>query len=98
MDQIPASIERFFTPDSRLRVMPAKPAPRRLVLRWIAAQTVGPEEKLAEVDLNLRLRRYHEDTAMLRRYMVDLGIIARDPAGRDYTLAPIKEETDGDPS
>jgi hypothetical protein len=84
MSQIPDTITRFFTPEGQLRTIPAKAAPREAVLTWIAAQIITPGESLDEVTLNLRLRQFHEDVAMLRRYMIDARLLLRDPSGRNY--------------
>ena len=74
--------------------MPAKQGVRTELLRWVASQTVHPGEILTEVDLNLRLRQFHEDPAMLRRYMIEQGLLRRDPSGKDYRLP---EELDQKP-
>lgn len=78
-------ILRFFT-DSRLNALPARPAERHAVMLHIRDQVLAAEESLREDQLNERLAVIHEDVALLRRYMVDHGLVHRDAAGTDYRL------------
>ena len=66
-----------FVRDDRLREMPARAAPRLIVLRWLAEQ-LEPGRRYAEREVNERLGRHHPDHAMLRRYLVDHGLLERD--------------------
>jgi hypothetical protein len=68
-------------PDGLLSSMPAKPARRLLVLRQIAGDLpVGVE--LDEFSVNQALRRYDDDVATLRRYLVDAELLIRPRPGR----------------
>jgi hypothetical protein len=60
-----------------LREMPARAGPRSIVLRWLA-EDFEPERRYPEPEVNDLLRRHHPDYAMLRRYLVDHGLLARD--------------------
>ncbi|MDR2973900.1 MAG: DUF2087 domain-containing protein [Propionibacteriaceae bacterium] len=86
MSQIPDSIARFFTTEGQLRTVPAKAAPREAVLTWLTSEVMRQGETLDEPTLNLRLRRFHLDAAMLRRYMIEQGLLVRDPSGANYRL------------
>jgi hypothetical protein len=57
--------------------MPARPAPRGIVLRWLA-ERFEPGRRYPEREVNELLRRSHPDNAMLRRYLVDHGLLERD--------------------
>jgi hypothetical protein len=57
--------------------MPARPAHRLIVLRWLA-ERFEPGRRYAEREVNELLRRSHPDHAMLRRYHVDHRLIERD--------------------
>jgi hypothetical protein len=62
--------------DGRLLRIPAKRADRLVVLDRLAqAFDVGVRYKEREV--NARLRRFHDDVAALRRYLVDEGFLDR---------------------
>lgn len=66
----------YYTPDGRLRALPAQSGKTEAVLRpMLAAFELG--ERYAEPEVNERLSRYHEDVALLRRYLVDLGLLRR---------------------
>jgi len=87
MSQIDPILERFVTSQGQLRAIPRKQGARLVLLQWLARQVVGPDESLSEAELGRRLRRFHQDVAMLRRYMVDYAVLERDPNGQRYRLA-----------
>jgi len=57
--------------------MPARPAHRLIVLRWLADRFEAGR-RYPEREVNDLLRRHHPDHAMLRRYLVDHALLARD--------------------
>lgn len=72
-------IEQFFNPDGTLISIPAKPAKRLAVLHRIA-QEFSPGDKYPEKELNAIIAKYHDDTAAIRRYMIENRILERDSA------------------
>jgi hypothetical protein len=56
--------------------MPARPAARLIVLRWLA-ERFEPGRRYPEREVNELLGRSHADFAMLRRYLVDHGLLER---------------------
>ncbi|MBF4589847.1 DUF2087 domain-containing protein [Curtobacterium sp. VKM Ac-1395] len=80
-------IERFLR-DGRIQRYPSNPSERAELLRWVAERTLTNGEVLSERDINERLRPVDDDTARLRRYLVDLGVVERTPSGSDYRLRP----------
>ncbi len=73
-------VRRYLNRDGSLRQMPAKRGPRLLVLAHIAHRIpVGVE--LKESAVNDALRPVSTDVAMLRRALVDEGMIERWPPG-----------------
>lgn len=81
---------KVFVIDGRITQIPTASAKRRILLDWLAQEfEVG--RRYSEAMVNLTLGRYHQDTAALRRYMVDEGILDRD-AGQYWrsggTVAP----------
>ena len=67
---------RNFVVDGRLVRLPARYEQKRVVLGYVARRF---EEGRAydEREVNALLREFHEDTAALRRYLVDWGLLER---------------------
>ncbi|MCO1337906.1 hypothetical protein BJH93_03220 [Kocuria polaris] len=76
-------IERF-REGRRIVQFPASPAERRELLEWVAAEALAPGEELSEKQVNERLAEFHADTALVRRYLVDHGLLARSRDGSVY--------------
>ena len=77
MDADVEKIEQFFREDGTLISIPAKSSKRLAVLYRIAGQfTAGT--KYSEKELNEIVARFHEDTAAIRRYMIENHIMERD--------------------
>jgi hypothetical protein len=75
------SVLRHYFRDGRLREIPAKHAKRVMVLSRLALEfDVGV--RYSEGQVNDVLRRFHDDHASLRRYLVDEGFLSRD--GGEY--------------
>ena len=70
-------IDQFFNPDGTLISIPAKSAKRIAVLHRIA-QELSPTTRYPEKDLNAIIARFHDDTAAIRRHMIEYGILERD--------------------
>jgi hypothetical protein len=82
-----ATLRRFLV-RGRLREIPAKRSKRLVILNRLALEfEVGvryPEREVNEI-----LRRFHDDYAGLRRYLVDEGILSRDRAEYWRTGGPV---------
>jgi hypothetical protein len=72
-----ARVLRAFVHDGRLTSIPAVRGKRLIVLDWLA-QRFEPGCHYSEVAVNRVIESVHPDTAALRRYLVDEGILARD--------------------
>lgn len=70
----------------RIERYPANVAERRALLAKIATEIMAPGEKLTERQVNERLLSYTDDVVLLRRYMVDFGVLQRTPSGSSYSL------------
>ena len=70
-------IDQFFNPDGTLISIPAKSAKRIAVLHRIA-QELSPTTRYPEKKLNAIIATFHDDTAAIRRYMIEYGILERD--------------------
>jgi hypothetical protein len=76
-DRQRAGVLRTFLVDGRLVQLPAQRGKRRVVLEHIAA-AFEPGVKYPEKAVNAILRAWHADYAMLRRYLVDEGLLGRE--------------------
>jgi len=71
---------RPFVRDGRITVMPARRAPRLLLLNQVA-QAFEPGRRYDEAAVNAVLRGLFDDHAALRRYLVDEELMSRTPDG-----------------
>ena len=71
-----ARVLRAFVKDGRLRSIPAIRSKRLVLLDWLA-QDFEPGRRYSERQVNDILRLRHEDTAYLRRALVDEGFMDR---------------------
>jgi hypothetical protein len=67
---------RNFVVDGRLVRLPARYEQKRVVLGYVARRFDEGRE-YPERDVNALLRELHDDTAALRRYLVDEGLLER---------------------
>lgn len=71
---------RPYVRDGRITVLPAKRAPRLLLLDQVA-QAFEPGRRYPEAVVNEILRALYDDHAALRRYLVDEDLMSRTPDG-----------------
>lgn len=69
----------------RIERYPANTAERRELLAWIVGEAIEPGEHLTEKQVNERLLSYSDDVVMLRRYIIDFGLLERTPSGSSYS-------------
>lgn len=72
-----ARVLRAFVHDGRLVSIPAHHA-KRLVVLDLIVQDFEPGHRYSERKVNAMLRKWHDDTAALRRYLVDDGLLDRE--------------------
>jgi biotin operon repressor len=70
-------LDDFMSSSGRLKTIPAQRKKRNVILRHIV-QELKPGQRYSERQINNVLKRYHEDTALLRREMVEEKLLARD--------------------
>jgi hypothetical protein len=58
---------------------------RRELLAWIVSEAIEPGEHQTEKQVNERLLSYTDDVVMLRRYMIDFGLLERTASGSSYS-------------
>jgi len=71
---------RPYVRDGRISVMPAKRAPRLLLLDQVA-QAFEPGRRYQELTVNQILKAFYDDHAALRRYLVDEDLLSRTSDG-----------------
>lgn len=79
-------IARFLDRDGRIDRYPLRSSDRRALLTWVAAQALPRGEVIDEATVNARLEPYAPagDVAVLRRYLVDHGLVERTRSGSEY--------------
>jgi len=68
---------RNFVVDGRLVRLPARHAQKQVVLGYVARR-FDESRSYEEREVNELLRGFHDDTASLRRYLVDEGLLERE--------------------
>jgi predicted transcriptional regulator len=79
-------VENYATAGGRLRQIPSKRKKFESILRYVAS-AFEPGRRYTEKEVNQILGDYHEDTAALRRGLVDYHLMARESDGTEYWLA-----------
>jgi len=72
-----ARVLRAFVRDGRITSIPMARAKRVVLLDWLV-QRFEPGHRYTEERVNLIIAEVHPDTAALRRYLVDEGMLDRD--------------------
>jgi hypothetical protein len=88
-----ARVLRSFVRDGRLTSIPTVHAKRLVVLDWLA-QRFEPGRHYSEPMVNLILGQVHPDTAALRRYLVDEGLLSRDHGEYWRSGGTVRAESD----
>ncbi len=81
-DELPPQVWR----DGRVAWIPRQTALRQRLLGRLL-EDFEPGRTYTEVEVNDLLRSRHDDTATLRRNLVDSGLLGRDPHGTVYSVA-----------
>jgi hypothetical protein len=86
--------KRYLDDKARVKTLPSKQSMQIMIVYYVWA-FVRLDKKYTEIELNNELNKYHTfgDAALLRRYMVELGLVSRSSNCQDYTkLTPTIEE------
>ncbi len=78
--------ERFVR-GGRVLGLPRRSADREALFELLAARVLAPDEVVDEATITGRLAGLTDDPVAWRRYLVDAGVLVRDPAGRRYERA-----------
>jgi biotin operon repressor len=78
-------VKNYMTPDGRFKSVPLQQKKLLAVLRFLA-ESFEFDRRYAEKEVNEIIKRYHEDTAGLRRDLIDFKLMARE-AGVYWRIA-----------
>lgn len=76
-------LKSYLNADGSIRQIPTQPAKLQVILNYLI-QAFAPNTDYTEKEVNQILRRFHEDTAGLRRDLVDAKMLARISDGSRY--------------
>jgi predicted transcriptional regulator len=76
-------LANFTQPDGRIKAFPTQEKKFLVLLRYVL-QAFEPGVRYSERQVNEILSRYNEDTARLRRSLVEFKFMAREGGGGDY--------------
>lgn len=76
-------LNTYMTPEGRLRAMPSQQKKMDVILRHVA-QKFAPDRRYSEKQVNEILSEVSDDTAMLRRYLVEFRLMDREGGGGAY--------------
>jgi DNA-binding HxlR family transcriptional regulator len=76
-------VKAFLRRDGSLKEIPAAQKKLQAVLRHIV-RAFQPGQVYSEKHVNLKLARFHADTASLRRYLISYKLLERDADGTRY--------------
>ena len=76
-------LKNFLNADGSLRQIPPQGNKLLIILNFIV-EAFAFDTNYTEKEVNTILRRFHLDTAALRRYLVDNGLMAREGDGSRY--------------
>lgn len=79
-------VERFLDEGGRIMQYPARPSERHELLQWVAARVLSSDDVVSEREITERLASFTDDTAALRRYLVDAELVERTATGSEYSL------------
>ena len=87
MSEPPESLRNFVDETGRLTGWPRKYTRKVIAAQYLAGK-FEPGRDYTEAQVNDILEDWHtfNDAAVLRRFLVDLGILARTSNGREYWL------------
>ncbi len=85
-------LARFLDGDGRLKQLPSKQAPRQLAMQYLAAK-FEYDADYTEHEVNAILSAWHtfDDYFILRRGLVESGLLARERDGSRYWRVKIEE-------
>jgi predicted transcriptional regulator len=78
-------LNTYLSSDGRIEAFPAQRKKEEAILRYVA-RSFQAEQQYSENEINEILSQYSDDTARLRRNLVEFGFMARQGGGGSYWL------------
>lgn len=78
-------VKNYADADGRLKQIPTKQKKFEAILRYVKP-SFEPRKRYSEKEVNKILEQFNEDTAVLRRGLVDFGMMGREKDGTEYWL------------
>ncbi len=76
-------LKAYLNADGSIKQIPSQPVKLSVILNYLVEHfEIG--KNYTEKEVNILLRRFNEDTAALRRYLVDAGMLNREGDGSRY--------------
>jgi hypothetical protein len=76
-------LDNYLLPDGRVKAFPAQMKKFEVILRYVL-KSFEPGVRYSEKEVNQLLSKFNEDTARLRRGLVEFGMMKREGGGGDY--------------
>jgi predicted transcriptional regulator len=76
-------LNTFLSPDGRITAFPSQQKKEEAILRYVV-QAFEHGHRYGEKEVNQTLAQFSEDTARLRRHLVEFGFMAREGGGGEY--------------
>lgn len=76
-------IKDYTRKDGSLKILPSQRKKLEAILRYVV-KAFEPDKRYSEKQVNEILKRYHDDTATLRRELVGFGLMQREGGGGAY--------------
>jgi predicted transcriptional regulator len=76
----------YLDAEGRIKAFPVQRKKELAILRHVA-KVFESGRRYSEKEVNATLRRFNDDTARLRRYLVEFGFLERQGGGGDYWVA-----------
>jgi hypothetical protein len=81
-------LKAYLNADGSIKHIPSQPAKLNVILNYLV-EHFEMDTNYTEKEVNILLRRFNEDTAALRRYLVNGGLLNREGDGSRY-WRPVK--------
>jgi hypothetical protein len=82
-EEVRKILKAYLKSDGTLAQIPMDARKLNVILNFLV-EAFAFETTYTEKEVNTILRRFHVDTAALRRYLVDMGFMAREGDGSKY--------------
>lgn len=79
-------LKTYLDADGRIKAFPVQRKKDLAILRYVV-KVFEPNRRYTEKEVNATLRRFSDDTARLRRYLVEFGFMHRQGGGGEYWLS-----------